>query len=218
MLRATRIYKSYDKSEILHGIDLHVNRGEFLSIMGESGSGKSTLLSILAGNLRPDSGSVCLDGQEISTLKEKELAVLRRTKLGFVYQSLNLLPTLNGEENILLPLYLDRADTVRGRARIQELAELLRIEKVLHAFPDTMSGGERQRVAIARALIHDPSILMLDEPTGSLDSASTTQVMQLLCHINKEMGVTVLQVTHSEAAAAYGTRVIRLCDGRVVEQ
>lgn len=218
MLRATKIYKSYEKNEILHGVDLTVKCGEFLSIMGESGSGKSTLLSILAGNLRPDSGSVCLDGREISTLKEKELAELRRTKLGFVYQSLNLLPTLNGEDNILLPLYLDRADTVRGRTYMQELAELLHIQKVLHAFPDTMSGGERQRVAIARALIHTPSILMLDEPTGSLDSASTEQVMKLLCYINEEMGVTVLQVTHSEAAAAYGMRVIRLCDGRVVEQ
>ncbi|MBO5354942.1 MAG: ABC transporter ATP-binding protein [Clostridia bacterium] len=218
MLKATQIYKSYQQNEILHGVDLTVSRGEFLSIMGESGSGKSTLLSILAGNLRPDSGSVILDGKEISTLREKELAALRRTRLGFVYQSLNLLPTLNGEDNILLPLYLDRADTVRGRARIQELAGLLHIEKVLHAFPDTMSGGERQRVAIARALIHDPSILMLDEPTGSLDSASTEQVMKLLCHINAELGVTVLQVTHSEAAAAYGTRIIRLCDGRVVEQ
>ena len=218
MLQATQICKSYGKNQILHGVDLTVSRGEFLSIMGESGSGKSTLLSILAGNLRPDSGSVCLDGQEVSTLSEKALATLRRTKLGFVYQSLNLLPTLDGEDNILLPLYLDRADIMRGRTRAQELAELLHIEKVLHAFPDTMSGGERQRVAIARALIHDPSILMLDEPTGSLDSASTEEVMKLLCHVNEQMDVTVLQVTHSEAAAAYGTRVIRLCDGRVVEQ
>jgi putative ABC transport system ATP-binding protein len=218
MLKAIQIYKSFGNTEILHGIDLHVAHGEFLSIMGESGSGKSTLLSILAGNQRPDSGQVLLEGTEVSALDARALARLRRTRLGFVYQSLNLLPTLNGEDNILLPLYLDRAEIAKGRARMAELTALLRVEHLLGAFPATMSGGERQRIAIARALIHDPAVLMLDEPTGSLDSASTEQVMELLGQINREMGVTVIQVTHSEAAAAHGTRVIRLCDGRVVEQ
>ena len=218
MLKAIQIYKSFGNTEILHGIDLHVAPGEFLSIMGESGSGKSTLLSILAGNQRPDSGKVLLEGTEVSALEDRALARLRRTRLGFVYQSLNLLPTLNGEDNILLPLYLDRADIAKGRARMAELTALLRVEHLMDAFPATMSGGERQRIAIARALIHDPAVLMLDEPTGSLDSASTEQVMALLGQINREMGVTVIQVTHSEAAAAHGTRVIRLCDGRVVEQ
>ena len=217
MLKATQIYKSFGDTEILHGIELHVAPGEFLSIMGESGSGKSTLLAILAGNLRPDRGRVLLEGCELSALDERALAKLRRTRLGFVYQSLNLIPTLNAEDNMLLPLYLDRADLKAGHARVRELAELLHIERVLHAFPDTMSGGERQRVAIARALIHDPAVLMLDEPTGSLDSGSTEDVMKLLSQINRDMGVTVIQVTHSEAAAAFGTRVIRLCDGRVVE-
>lgn len=218
MLKAIQICKSYGKNEILHNVDLTVSKGEFLSIMGESGSGKSTLLSILAGNLCPDSGTVLLDGQEISTMNEHALAKLRRTKLGFVYQSLNLIPTLCGEDNVLLPLYLDRADVTAGRKAMQALAEFLHIEHVLGAFPDTMSGGERQRVAIARALIHDPVVLMLDEPTGSLDSVATEQVMELLGRINKELGVTVIQVTHSEAAAAHGSRIIRLHDGRVVEE
>ena len=216
MLIATEIYKSYGTHRVLHGIDLTVQEGEFLSIMGESGSGKSTLLGILAGNLSPDSGSVLLDGKNICALKAAELAALRRTALGFVYQSLNLIPTLNAEDNILLPLCLSGADLTCGREKMAELAELLHISRVLAAFPDEMSGGERQRVAMARALIHDPRILMLDEPTGSLDSATTTDVMELLRRINRELGVTVLQVTHSAAAAAFGDRTIHLSDGRVV--
>ncbi len=217
MLIATDIYKSYGTHRVLHGIDLTVTEGEFLSIMGESGSGKSTLLGILAGNLAPDSGSVLLDGTDICTLNDAQLAALRRTSLGFVYQSLNLIPTLNGEDNILLPLCLDGADMVKGREKMLELAEFLHIAHVLKAFPDTMSGGERQRVAIARALVHDPRILMLDEPTGSLDSAATASVMELLCRIKETFGVTVLQVTHSTAAAAYGDRTIYICDGRVMD-
>ena len=217
MLIATKLYKSYGAHRVLHGIDLTVREGEFLSIMGESGSGKSTLLGILAGNLTPDSGSVLLDGKNICTLKPAELAVLRRTALGFVYQSLNLIPTLNAEDNILLPLSLHGSDLAEGREKMAELAEFLHISRVLAAFPDEMSGGERQRVAIARALVHDPRILMLDEPTGSLDSATTEDVMQLLRRINRELGVTVLQVTHSAAAAAFGDRTVHLCDGRVVE-
>lgn len=218
MLRATQLYKSYGEQEILRGVDLHIPKGEFLSVMGESGSGKSTLLAILAGNLQPDRGSVLLDGEELCGIAENALAKLRRTKLGFVYQTLNLIPTLSGSDNILLPLYLDRADLANGRQRMRALAKFLHIERVLDAFPDKMSGGERQRVAIARALIHDPLVLMLDEPTGSLDSGTTAQVMELLCRINRELGVTVIQVTHSEAAAAFGTRIIDLCDGRVSER
>lgn len=216
MLTAQALYKSYGDREILHGIDLTVADGEFLSIMGESGSGKSTLLGLLAGNLRPDSGSVTLNGAVISALPERELAHLRRTSLGFVYQALNLIPTLNGRDNILLPLYLDRAPVKRAEEKLRGLVELLGIERVLNAFPDTMSGGERQRIAIARALIHDPSVILLDEPTGSLDSVSTAHVMELLCRINRELGVTVVQVTHSMAAAAYGSRIIQLSDGRVI--
>ena len=215
MLTAKSLYKSYRGREILHGVDLTVCDGEFLSIVGESGSGKSTLLGLLAGNMRPDSGSVRLDDTEITAMTERELAVFRRTRLGFVYQSLNLISTLSGRDNILLPLYLNRADLSAGREKLNTLCDFLHISHVIDGFPDTMSGGERQRVAIARALIHDPTLLMLDEPTGSLDSASTAQVLELLGRINKEMGVTVIQVTHSDVAAAYGDRTVTLCDGRV---
>lgn len=218
MLIATNLHKSYGKHEVLHGVDLEIAKGEFVSIMGESGSGKSTLLNILAGNLSPDAGSVWLDGVEITALGERELAKFRRTSLGFVYQSLNLVSTLQGRDNILLPLYLSRADLAAGKEKMQTLTEYLRVSHLLDAFPDEMSGGERQRVAIARALLHDPEILMLDEPTGSLDSAATTQVMELLVDINKRFGVTVIQVTHSAAAAAFGGRIVELCDGRVVEK
>ncbi len=218
MLIAKGLYKAFGSHEILQGVDLTVADGDFLSIMGESGSGKSTLLAILAGNLAPDRGSVTVDGREVVSMSERELARFRRTSLGFVYQTLNLIPTLNGRDNILLPLYLDRASIAKGRQKMQELAAFLHIDGLLEAFPETMSGGERQRVAIARALIHNPSVLMLDEPTGSLDSRSTAEVMALLADINRQLGVTVIQVTHSAAAAAYGKRTVELQDGRVSEK
>lgn len=215
MIKASQIIKSFDGRQILNGIDLEVADGEFLSIMGESGSGKSTLLSILAGNLRADSGSVLIDGEDLSLMNEKKLAKMRRTKLGFVYQSLNLIPTLNVRDNILLPLYLDRASLRKGREKMNEMAELLRVSHLMNSFPKDMSGGECQRVAIARAMVHDPTVLMLDEPTGSLDTHSTADVMELLCHLNRECGVTVIQVTHSRQTATYGNRTVYISDGLV---
>lgn len=218
MIKAVNIRKQYGDAEILHGVDLQVQKGEFVSIMGKSGSGKSTLLNILAGNLKPDAGQVFLDGSDISQISEKEMAKLRRTKLGFVYQSLNLIGTLSGIDNILLPLYLNKDDIAEGKKKMKELSSYLGIDRLLERFPDQMSGGERQRVAIARSMLHDPLVLMLDEPTGSLDNRSTVEVMELLCKLNRERGITVLQVTHSEEAAAYGSRIIRLSDGEVVTQ
>ena len=218
MIKAVNIRKQYGDAEILHGVDLQVQKGEFVSIMGKSGSGKSTLLNILAGNLKPDAGQVFLDGSDISQISEKEMAKLRRTKLGFVYQSLNLIGTLSGSDNILLPLYLNKDDIAEGKKKMKELSSYLGIDHLLCRFPDQMSGGERQRVAIARSMLHDPLVLMLDEPTGSLDNRSTVEVMELLCKLNRERGITVLQVTHSEEAAAYGSRIIRLSDGEVVSQ
>lgn len=218
MIKAVNIRKQYGDAEILHGVDLQVQKGEFVSIMGKSGSGKSTLLNILAGNLKPDAGQVFLDGTDISRISEKEMAKLRRTKLGFVYQSLNLIGTLSGSDNILLPLYLNKDDIAEGKKKLKELSSYLGIDRLLERFPDQMSGGERQRVAIARSMLHDPLVLMLDEPTGSLDNRSTVEVMELLCKLNRERGITILQVTHSEEAAAYGSRIIRLSDGEVVTQ
>lgn len=216
MIIATDIQKSYHSRKILQGIDLRVERGEFLSIMGKSGSGKSTLLNILAGNLRPDKGEVLLDGTSLTLASEKELSQLRRTKLGFVYQSLNLIPTLNVKDNILLPIYLDRGNIREAEENMRRIAEYMGIGNLLTAYPETMSGGEQQRVAIARAMVHTPSVLMLDEPTGSLDSRSTKEVMELLTDLNRNQGITVIQVTHSPAAAEYGTRTVHISDGQVI--
>ena len=216
MIQATDLQKSYGTRQILRNVTLCAKPGEFLSIMGKSGSGKSTLLNILAGNLRPDAGSVLLGGEEITSMSEKRLAKLRRTRLGFVYQSLNLIPTLNVRDNILLPLCLDRADLHTGREKMNDMAQLLGIDGLLRSMPNELSGGERQRVAIARAMVHDPAVLMLDEPTGRLDSRSTADVMELLCRLNREHGVTVIQVTHSQQAAEYGNRIIRISDGAIV--
>lgn len=215
MIYAEGIRKSYDGREILLGVDISVKRGEFLSIMGKSGSGKSTLLGVLSGNLRAEAGSVIFDGEDICAMNDKRLSKLRRTKLGFVHQTLNLVPTLNAKDNILLPLILDKNAADRGNA-LAELGEYLEISHLFSKFPSEMSGGERQRVAIARSLIHTPSVIMLDEPTGSLDSKSGIRVMELLKKINTEKGMTVIQVTHSPDGAAYGDRTVILSDGEVV--
>ena len=215
MLIARNVKKSYNGREILKGIDLTVADGEFVSVMGESGSGKTTLLSILSGNLYPDEGTVSLDGFEISSADENALAVFRRGDLGFVYQSLNLVSTLNAEDNILLPIYLAKADVRMAREYMRTLAERLGISHLFGAMPENMSGGERQRVAIARALIHHPKIIMMDEPTGSLDSKSTGEVLKLISEINKELGVSIIQVTHSIEAARYAPRIIYVKDGEV---
>ena len=218
MLIAENIIKSYKSQEVLRGASLTVNDGEFVSIMGESGSGKSTLLSILAGNTKADSGSVIIDGENISDFNDEQLARLRREKLGFVYQSLNLIPTLTAEDNILLPVHFAKRPISYGKERVEFLSDKLEIRKLLKKFPDEMSGGERQRVAIARALVNEPKIIMLDEPTGSLDSRTTGEVLKLLLSINKELGVSVIQVTHSIDAAKISDRIIRLCDGQVISE
>lgn len=217
VLNAKGIKKSYNGREILSGVDLSVKRGEFLSIMGESGSGKTTFLSILGGNLKPDSGEVTLDGVSVSSATDSELALLRRTKLGFVFQSLNLIPTLNAADNILLPIYLHRADICEAREKMLSLAQTLKISHLLSSFPEDMSGGEAQRVAIARAMIHDPLVLMLDEPTGNLDSANAHTLLEMLTDLNSTHSLTVLQVTHSTRAASYGSRTLGMCDGRLYD-
>lgn len=217
MLVAKDIVKNYKSCEVLRGISLTVEDGEFVSIMGESGSGKSTLLSILSGNMKPDGGSVFLDGEEISAFGENELARLRREKVGFVYQSLNLIPTLTAEDNILLPTYLAKKGKAYAKEKLAFLSGELEITRLLKKLPDDMSGGERQRVAIARALINEPKIIMLDEPTGSLDSRTTAEVLSLLSFINEEHKVSIIQVTHSLDATKFGKRTIHIVDGRVIE-
>ena len=215
MLVCKNVRKSYGNQTVLSGIDLTVESGEFISIMGESGSGKSTLLSILSGNVKPDEGSVIFDGFDITKATDKELARFRRTDLGFVYQSLNLVSTLNAEDNILLPLYLGRENVKEGKERMGQICRDIGISHLLTSLPSEMSGGERQRVAIARAIIHKPKILMMDEPTGSLDTRSTEGVLELVRRLNREMGISVIQVTHSPSAAEYADRIIYVKDGEV---
>ena len=217
MLIAENIIKSYKSQEVLRGASLSVNDGEFVSIMGESGSGKSTLLGILGATVTPDCGEVTLFGESLTKMTDKRLSEIRRTRLGFVYQSLNLLPTLTAEENILLPLYLQKSDLFEGRKVARALAQRMNVEGQLGKLPHLLSGGQRQRIAIARAMIYSPEIILLDEPTGSLDSESTREVMELLRDINANDGVSILQVTHSRSAAEYGGRIINIKDGVIVE-
>lgn len=215
MVRAKNICKSYNGIPVLKSIDLCVADGEFVSVMGESGSGKSTLLGILGGNIPASSGDAYIDDVCVTQADDKTLSRLRRTKLGFVYQSLNLVPTLNAEDNILLPIYLSHESVAKKRKKLDELASLIGISSILHSFPEKMSGGEAQRVAIARAMLHDPTVLMLDEPTGSLDSKNALALLELLVKLKAELGVTVIQVTHSSRAAAFGDRTLSICDGTV---
>lgn len=218
MLTATNLKKSFDgKTEVLKGVNLTVEKGEFISILGASGSGKSTLLTILGGMDRPTEGIVTLDGVNLGDLKEKDLAVLRRTKVGFVFQFFNLAPYLTVGENINLPLILDGKNVKNYAEKFDFLTKYLKIEHITNKMPAELSGGEQQRTAIARALIYEPEIVFLDEPTGNLDSESSEEIMQLLKNINSELGATVLQVTHSEHNARYGTRLIRIKDGLITE-
>ena len=209
------VSKSYDGREVLHSLSFRVESGDFLSITGESGSGKSTLLGIMGGVIRPDKGSVSIGGTDVAALSEKELAKMRRTRLGFVYQFFNLIPTMTVRENILLPLILDGKKPSLYQEKLEELVAFTRLDKVLGDYPETLSGGEQQRAALLRALIHDPEVIFLDEPTGNLDSENARAVMSLLSDLNKEYGVTVVQVTHSEQGASYGNRTIMIKDGRL---
>ena len=216
MIRAIDITKSYNGEKVLYGVSLQVQDGEFVSIMGESGSGKSTLLSILGGFLDADGGSVFFDEENISTMNERALARLRCTRLGFVFQSYKLIPTLTVRDNILLPALLGGGKERQLEPYFAQLAENLEIAHVLRKFPDELSGGQCQRVAIVRALLYKPEILVLDEPTAALDSKMEQKVMSFLVKINKEQGTTILQVTHSSKVSSYGNRVIYLKDGRIV--
>jgi putative ABC transport system ATP-binding protein len=200
--------------EILRGIDLAVPKGQFVAIMGPSGSGKSTLLGLLAGLDSATEGSIVLDGRQITGLSEDELAGVRASKLGFVFQNYQLIPTLTALENVLLPHEL--AGGANGTSRALELLEAVGLTERKEHYPIQLSGGEQQRVAIARAFMGRPPILMADEPTGNLDSANGRHVLELLLSLNKREGTTLVLVTHDAALAAHAGRVIRLKDGLVV--
>lgn len=218
LLRAESLYKEYtegkNKVTALDGVNLTVNRGEFVAIVGTSGSGKSTLMHLLGGVDTPSSGSIWVEEQNLAAMKEKELAVFRRRKVGLVYQFYNLIPTLNVRKNILLPMLLDRREP--DEAAFSSLVETLGLTDRLTHLPSELSGGQQQRVAIGRSLIYRPAILLADEPTGNLDRQNSAEIMELLKLSNRQYKQTILLITHDEKIALEAGRVIRIEDGKIV--
>jgi len=203
--------------EILKGINLTVPKGEVLAIEGPSGSGKSTLLGLLAGFDSPTNGSIKIDGEEITGLDEDQLAILRGRKLGFVFQSYNLIPTLTAEENVMLPLEL-RGDSSNPLERSRELLFSVGLKDRASHYPAQLSGGEQQRVALARAFACSPSILLADEPTGNLDSATGNIVLEMLLKLNRSEGATLVIVTHDPALSSLTDRIVHLRDGQIIDE
>ena len=217
MIEIKSVVKSYGNEKVLKGISLKIEEGEFVSVMGESGSGKSTLISILGGFLSADSGEVLWSGEDVSTFDDKKMSLLRTSRLGFVFQSYKLIPTLNVKDNLLLTATLGKKINSDTLEYADELIKLFKLSEVLEKYPSELSGGQAQRVAIARALVYRPKIIILDEPTGALDSVMERVVMNHLAKVNRERGTTVIQVTHSSAVASYAKRIIRLSDGEISE-
>ena len=200
----------------LDGVDLQVENGEFVAIVGTSGSGKSTLLHILGGLDRPTGGSVLVDGKDIFSLKDEELTIFRRRKIGFVFQAYNLVPVLSAYENIILPIQLDggRVD----KDYVGRVIEALGLEQRLNSLPSQLSGGQQQRVAIARALAAKPAIILADEPTGNLDSKTSHDVLSLMKITSQKFAQTMVMITHNEEIAQTADRIVRIEDGRIVER
>ena len=217
LLTANKLNKTVQVGEqtlsIIKDVDIYVNAGEFVVIMGKSGSGKSTLLGLLAALDYPDSGTVSLAGQMLSSLDEDALAVIRQHDMGFVFQSFHLLPTLTVAENIAFPLDIARRP---NPARVDELIDAVDLGHRRHSLPNQLSGGEQQRTAVARALVSHPKIVFADEPTGNLDEQNADQVMQLLLDLRQQVGSALVVVTHDPALAEMADRVITMHDGRIV--
>ncbi|MEK5028011.1 ABC transporter ATP-binding protein [Paenibacillus sp. FSL M7-1046] len=198
----------------LDGVNLKVENGEFVAIIGTSGSGKSTLLHMLGGLDRPTSGEVTVDGKNITLLKDEELTIFRRRKMGFVFQNYNLVPVLNVSENIVLPIELDGKQP--DKAYLSKIVNTLGLENKLYNLPSNLSGGQQQRVAIARALASKPAIILADEPTGNLDSKTSLDVMGLIKVSSQQFGQTIVMITHNEEIAQMADRIIRIEDGKMV--
>jgi len=199
--------------EVLKGLDFTIESGEFVSIMGPSGSGKSTLLYLLGGLDSPTEGTIRMNGKDLGAMKEKERSRMRRRDMGFVFQFYNLVPNLTVEENILLPIILDGKPLKAYKERLDELIRIIGMEERRTHTPRKLSGGQQQRVAVARALIFNPGVLLLDEPTGNLDSKNSESLMRLVADIQKTFNTTIVQVTHSDTFSSWGDRILHLEDG-----
>jgi putative ABC transport system ATP-binding protein len=220
MIALRGVEKVYHQGETevraLAGVTLEVTRGDFVAIMGPSGSGKSTLLHLMGGLDTPSAGEIVIDGAAISRMTDDQITVFRRRRIGFVFQFFNLLPTYSAEENVALPLLLDRRRPRDVRDRVAAALEQVGLAHRRRHRPDEMSGGEMQRVAIARALVIDPALILADEPTGNLDSRTGEHILELIRDANQRRGCTVVLVTHDARAAGYGRRTVVLEDGAVV--
>lgn len=217
ILKTSQLKKYYGSADTLvkalDGVDLSVEQGEFVAVVGTSGSGKSTLLHMLGGLDYPTSGKVEVDGKDISRLKEEQLTIFRRRKIGFVFQSYNLVPVLNVYENVVLPVELDGNPV--DREYVDEIIDILGLKERTFSLPSQLSGGQQQRVAIARALASKPAILLADEPTGNLDSVTSQDVLSLLKVTSSRLGQTVVMITHNEEIAQMADRIIRIEDGKI---
>ena len=222
ILEAEKIHKSYgnkyNKQEVLKGIDIRIEKGEFVSIMGASGSGKTTLLNVLSSIDKVRTGTVRIEGKEMTAMKEKQLAEFRKNYLGFIFQEYNLLDTLTVKENILLPLSITKTPKKVADQKFKELATELGIHEIKNKYPNEISGGQKQRTSAARAFIHEPSIIFADEPTGALDSKSASDLLNKLSELNEKRQATIVMVTHDPVAASYCSRVIFIKDGQIYTQ
>ncbi|ETT58479.1 bacitracin ABC transporter ATP-binding protein [Paenibacillus odorifer] len=222
ILEATKIHKSYgnklNKQSVLSGLDICIEEGEFVGIMGPSGSGKTTLLNVLSSIDKISNGSITIEGNEISNMKEKQLAEFRKNHLGFIFQEYNLLDTLTVKENILLPLSITNTPKKAANQKFESLAKELGILELKNKYPNEISGGQKQRTSAARAFIHDPSIIFADEPTGALDSKSASDLLNKLSELNQKRKATIVMVTHDPVAASYCSRVIFIKDGKIYTQ
>lgn len=217
IIEATGIRKSFGTLEVLKGVDLSVRHGEIVAIVGKSGAGKTTLLQILGTLDRPDRGAVCIDGQDVSDLGEKELAKFRNRHIGFIFQFHQLLPEFTALENVMIPALIAGEGRSESRHRAEQLLADLGLSERLHHKPAALSGGEKQRVAAARALMMSPSVILADEPTGSLDEANKQELNRLLLHLREQYGQTIIIVTHDKELSAIADRVIEMTDGRITD-
>lgn len=222
IIQASGVHKTYDTGKVkvsaLKGVDLSILRGEMVAVMGPSGCGKTTLLNVLSGLDDLTGGQVVIDGAPIHTMSDKKRTRYRAEKMGFIFQSFNLLPVLSAVENVELPLLMAGVKPAKARLRAQEALTLVGLSGEASKLPAEMSGGQQQRVTVARALANDPAIVWADEPTGALDSATSGEVMNLLCQLNKEKSQTFVVVTHDIAVGRRADRILRMADGQVAEE